>query len=169
MSRKYHKRLNAPQQTTSFIGASDQQLIERQSRSIFIVAHAGEIISGVNVSCPTKKELLEGFGSARTQRINDATERDLYKKPFCARNRYKLEVVWKCPRPIRNEVILRQGHVRVAAGHHLGKIAMHDADAAGKVRHLRCEELVGRLLSDQIVDCSTVPGASSRFANRLRQ
>src|SRR5215813_8484209 len=39
--------------------------IERQWRPIFLVTHAGEVISGVNVSCPAEEELLECSGSAR--------------------------------------------------------------------------------------------------------
>ena len=46
---------------------------------------------------------------------------------------------------------------------------MHDADATREVRRLRGEELVGRRLSDEIVDRGTVPGASLRLARRLRQ
>ena len=105
----------------------------------------------------------------RSQRIDDAAEGDLHKKPLGARNGYEREVVWEYPRPIGNEVILREGRVGVAARHHLGKIAMHDADATREVRRLRGEELVGRRLSDQIVDRGTVPGAGFRLARRLRQ
>ena len=46
---------------------------------------------------------------------------------------------------------------------------MHNADAAREVRCLGGEELVGRRLSDQIVDRGAVPGASLRLARRLRE
>src|SRR6516162_2373593 len=91
------------------------------------------------------------------------------KKPFGVRNGHEREVVWEYPRPIGNQVILRERHVGVAARHHLGKIAMHNADATWKVRRLRGEERVGCGLSDQIVDGGAVAGASFRLARRLRQ
>jgi hypothetical protein len=46
---------------------------------------------------------------------------------------------------------------------------MHDADATWKARRLRGEKLVGRRLSDEIVDRGTVPGTGFRLARRLRQ
>ena len=64
----------------------------------------------INVSRPAKEELLEGHERAWTQRINDAAERDLYKKPLGTRNGYQREMVWEYPRPIGNEVILGEGH-----------------------------------------------------------
>ena len=73
------------------------------------------------------------------------------------------------PRPIRNEVILRERYVRITAGDHLRKIAVHDADAAWKVSHFRGEQSVGCGLSDQLVDSSAVPGAGSCFLDRTRQ
>src|SRR5262249_61276563 len=106
---------------------------------------------------------------AGTQRINGAAEGDLYKKTLGARNGHEREVVWEYPRPIGNEVILREGHVGVAARHHLGKIAMHDADTTREVRRLCGEELVGCRLSDEIVEGGTVPGAGLRLARRPRQ
>src|SRR5262245_11523942 len=143
--------------------------IELQRSSKLGVVHAREIKPGIDVSCPAKEELLEGHERAGTQRIDDAAEGDLYKKPLGAGNGYEREVVWEYSCPIRNEMILREGHVGVAAGHHLGKIAVHNADATWEVRRLRGEELVGCRLSDQIVDCSPVPGASFRLPARVRQ
>jgi hypothetical protein len=69
--------------------------IERQSRFILIITHALEIVPGINVSCPAKEELVEGRESARTQRINEASEGDFYEKTPSARNRYKLKVAWE--------------------------------------------------------------------------
>ena len=66
-------------------------------------------------------------------------------------------------------MILREGHVGVAARHHLGKIAMHNTDATWKVRRLRGEECVGCRLSHELVDRGTVPGAGFRLARRPRQ
>src|SRR5215475_14096867 len=125
-----------------------QKSIEPQGGPKLVVVHARKVVSRINFSGASKEELFEGFGSARTQRIKDASERDFDKKPLCARDRYKLEVIWKYPRPIRDEVILRERRVRIAASHHLGKIAMHNSDAAGKVRCLRCEERVAYRLAD---------------------
>src|ERR1700681_4016597 len=41
------------------------RLIERQSCSILLVAHARQIIAGINASCPTEEELLKRFESTR--------------------------------------------------------------------------------------------------------
>jgi hypothetical protein len=90
------------------------------------------------------------------------------KETLRACNRHKLEVVREYPRPIRNEVILREGYVRIAAGDHLGKIAMHNADTAWKVRHLRSEESIGSGYSDQLADRNAVPGARTCFLDRIR-
>jgi hypothetical protein len=57
--------------------------IEPQGRSVFVVIHAREVVSGINVSRPPEEELLECHERARAQRINDAAESDLYKKPLC--------------------------------------------------------------------------------------
>src|SRR5262249_8702085 len=114
--------------------------IERHGRPKLIVVHAREIVARVHVSCPSEEEFLEGFGGARTQRISDASECDPDGKALRACDRHQLEMVREYPRPIGNKVILRERHVRVAARHHLGKIAMHDADATGKVRRLGGEE-----------------------------
>src|SRR6267143_3320121 len=157
-----------PEHLSSWFSPIFCRSIERQSCSILVVGHARQIISGIDVSCPTKEELLEGPESTGTQRINHATERDLQKKPLRARNGYELEVVWEYPRPIGKEVILREGYICIPAGDHLGKIAMHDANATSKVRHLRGKKSVGRGLSDQLVDGSAVPGARSRFVDRIR-
>src|ERR1700716_2732250 len=129
-----------PEHLSSWFAPICCRSIERQSCSILVVGHARQIISGVDVSCPTKEELLEGPESTGTQRINHATEGDLQKKPLRARNGYELEVVWEYPRPIGNEVILRERCVHIAASDHLGKVAVHNADATWKVRYLRRED-----------------------------
>src|SRR5262249_23915781 len=151
------------------VGAGEQPLIERQSRSILIVTHAREIKPGINFLCSTKEELVEGHESTGTQWISDAAEGDFYKKSLCAQNRHEVKMVWEYACPIGDKVILRERYVRVAASNHLGKIAMYNADATGKVRRLRGEQVVGCLLSHQIIDSCTVSGASFRFANSLRQ
>src|SRR5438093_10297443 len=146
---------------TSPAMARPHRSIERQGCAVLVVAHAREIISRIHVSRSTEEELLEGFGSARTQRIENASECDLHREALCSRDRHQFEMVWEYPRPVRDEVILRKRRVRVAARHHLGKIAMHDTDATGKVRHVRGEQCVGCRLSHQLVDSGTVPSASS--------
>ena len=72
-----------------------QRSIEPQGRSKLIVIHARQVISGIDVSCSAKEELLKGPESTGTQRIDYATKGDLYKKSLRARNGYKLEVVWE--------------------------------------------------------------------------
>src|SRR5262249_14946903 len=151
------------------VGAGEQPLIERQSRSILIVTHAREIKPGINFLCSTKEELVEGHESTGTQWISDAAEGDFYEESLCAQNRHEVKTVWEYACPIGDKVILRERYVRVAASNHLGKIAMYNADATGKVRRLRGEQVVGCLLSHQIIDSCTVSGASFRFANSLRQ
>jgi hypothetical protein len=108
--------------------------IEPQGCSILIVVHAREIVSRVNVSCAAKEELVECPEDTRTQRINNATKGDLDEKLLRVRNGYELEVPWEYPRPIGNEVVLRERCVHIAASDHLGKVAVHNADATWKVR-----------------------------------
>jgi hypothetical protein len=48
--------------------------IERQWRPIFLVAHADEVISRVNVSCSAEEKLFERAGSASASRINNPTK-----------------------------------------------------------------------------------------------
>src|SRR5882724_3014621 len=129
--------------TRSSVGHS----IERQSCSILLVAHARQIIAGINVSCPTEEELLKRFERTRTQRINDAAEGNLHKKPLCSRDAYQLEVIGEYPCPIGNEVILRDAYVRITTSDHFGYIAMRNSDAAWKLLYLCGEEGVSRGLS----------------------
>src|SRR5262249_53927123 len=144
---------------------ASRRSIERQCRPIFIAIHAREIILGIDVSCSAKEKLPEGLESTGTQRISDATHGDVDKEPLRARNRDELEVVGEYPRPVGDEVVLREGHIRIAASYHLGKITMHYADATWKVRYLRGKEGVGRGLSNQGVNGSAVPGTSAGFAS----
>src|SRR5260370_7591529 len=64
------------------------------------------------------------------------------------------------PGPVRNEMMPCKGYVRITAGDHLGKIAMHDAEAARKTRHFRCEQSLGCGLAKQLVGGSTALGAT---------
>jgi hypothetical protein len=57
-------------------------------------------------------------------------------------------------------VIPGEGYVRITAGNHFGKIAMHDAEASWKTRYLRCEEDVGGGLSEKLVSGRTALGTS---------
>jgi hypothetical protein len=43
-----------------------EKSIEPKGRSKLIIIHTGKIVSGINVPCPAKEELLECLGSART-------------------------------------------------------------------------------------------------------
>src|SRR5262249_41556450 len=47
-----------------------------------------------------ERAVPSGSSFPGTQRINGATEGDLYKKPVCTRNGYGREVVWEYSRPI---------------------------------------------------------------------
>src|SRR5712692_8457616 len=85
--------------------------IKRQSRSIFVVVHAREIVFGIDVPCTAKEEFFERLERTGTQRINDSAESDLYRKPLRSGDGDQLEVVWESPGPIGNEVILRESHV----------------------------------------------------------
>ena len=60
-------------------------------------------------------------------------------------------------------MVLREAHVRITTREHLGNISMSNAEAAGEVFNLFCEEGVGRRLSDQPFDRGAVAGARSRF------
>jgi hypothetical protein len=44
-----------------------------------------------------------------------------------------------------------EGHVRITASEHFGKIAMHDAEASWKTRYLRCKQDVGGRLAEELV------------------
>src|SRR5262245_24794600 len=54
----------------------------------------------------------------------------------------------------------REGNVRIAAGDHLRKIAVHDAKAARKTRYLPCEEGLGGRLPKQLFGSSAAFGAN---------
>src|ERR1700757_1488873 len=105
------------------------------------VGHAREIVLGIYVSCSAEEELVERFHSSRAQRISDASQGDLCKKTLRAWNANKLEVAWEYECPVGNEVMPREGYVRITAGDHLRKIAMHDAEATWKT-YLRRDESV---------------------------
>ena len=66
-------------------------------------------------------------------------------------------------------MVLREGYVRITTGDHLGKIAMHDAEAARKVRYLCGEQRLSCSLSDQLVDGGAVSSARLRFQRRIGQ
>jgi hypothetical protein len=119
-----------------------EKSIEAQDRSKLGLIHAREIVPGINVYCSAEEELVERFHSSGTQRVSDASQSNLCKKPFRTWNGNKLEVVWEYACPVGNEVIPREGYVRITAGHHLRKIAMHDAEATWKTRYLRRNESV---------------------------
>ena len=108
------------------------------------------------------------MASAGTQRINYATESDLYEKLLSARNGYELEVFWEYPRPIGNKVVLRERYVRVVASDHLRKVAVHNAETTRKVRHLCREDSVGSGLADQSFEGGAISGAS-RLLDSIRQ
>jgi hypothetical protein len=67
---------------------SSGQSVERHGRPKLGVIHAHEIISRINVSRPAEEELIEGFESTWTQRINDTSKCDIYEESLSARNRY---------------------------------------------------------------------------------
>src|SRR5260370_12549498 len=110
-------------------GHPDLLQIKPEGRSKLSVIHAREIVPGINVPCSAEEELVERLHSSRAQRISDASRGDLCKKPLRARNGNKLEVVREYPCPVGNEVIPCEGYVRITAGDHLRKIAMHNAEA----------------------------------------
>src|SRR5499427_737180 len=134
-----------------------------------MVIHAGEIISGIDVPRPRQEELLEGLQRTRTERSYYPAEGYLYKELLSARDGNELEVVREYPRPVGDEVVLREGDISIAAGDHLRKIAMHDAEAARKVGCFRGEDRVGGGRSDQRVDGRAIPCPSSRFADGIRE
>src|SRR5262249_57310265 len=93
----------------------------------------------------------------------DAAKGNLDGRPLRSRYGYKLEMIRECPRPIRNEVVLREANVRITTGKHLGYIPMSNAEATWEVLDLFCKEGVGRRFSDQPFDRSAVAGARSRL------
>src|SRR5262249_43940461 len=143
------------------VGAGERRSIERQSRPVLIVVQSSEIIFGIDLPCPGEEILFERLTGARTQRVNDATEGDLDGKSFGTLDRYELKMIWECPHPEGNEVILRKSNVRVTAGDHFRHIAMGNAEAARKVLDLVCKERVSGGLADQRFDRSAITGTSS--------
>ena len=69
-------------------------------------------------------------------------------------------------------MILREGYVRITTGDHLGKIAVHNAEATWKVRRLRGEEGIGCGLSDQLVAATRYvardPASSTASGSAIR-
>src|SRR5215472_13042870 len=117
----------------------DWSSIKLQRRSKLSFAHPREIVAGINVSRPTEEEFVKSFDRTRTQQINRTSKGDLCKKRFGAWNGHRFEVIREYPRPVGNEVKPGEGHVRITASHHLGEIAMHDAEATWEILHLRRE------------------------------
>src|SRR5205807_3024315 len=125
--------------------------------------HAREIEFGVDLPCPAEEEFLECPRRARTRWIDDSRQGNLHEKSFRARNRYQLEVPREYPRPVGNEVVLRERGVRVAARDHLREVAMHDAEASGEVGNLRSEQGIACRFSDQPFDRGTISRARRRL------
>src|SRR5262249_52652907 len=111
-------------------GGGPPRSIELHDRAELVVFHAGEIVFGIERPRAAEEELLECPRRLRTRRVDDPREGDLHEKPFRARNRHQLEVAREYPRPVGNKMVLREGDVGVAARHHLGKVAVHDAETA---------------------------------------
>src|SRR5262245_27861696 len=137
-----HRRLredsvSRPQAITS------SRSVERQRRAVLVVAHACEIVSGIDLPRSAEEELLEGLHRPGSQRMTDTAKGDSRTKWLRAGDGDEREVVREDPRPVGHEVIPREGDVSVSAGDHLRKIAMHDPEAAWETRHLRGEECVG--------------------------
>ena len=69
-----------------------EKSIEVQSCSIFIVAHASEIVSGIHVLGPVEEKLFEGPEGTQAQRIDDAAKCDLHEIMLPTRNGHEIEV-----------------------------------------------------------------------------
>src|SRR5262249_47510813 len=69
--------------------------IELQGRRKLSVVHASQIIFRINISRTTKEELHKGVETTGTQRINNASKRNLDREQIRVRNGHKLEVVWE--------------------------------------------------------------------------
>src|SRR5262245_37452171 len=113
--------------------------IERQRCAVFVVVHACEVILRVYAPRPATKEFLACCHGAWSHGFYDTTESDLREVWLCPSNLNELELVREYPCPIRDEVAPREGNVRIAAGDHLGKIAMHDAQTTWEASYLGCE------------------------------
>ena len=76
-----------------------------------------EITLGINASCAAEEKFFERLESARTQRINHGAKADflweIYGKLVGSLERYQVEVIWKGPRRVGREVILRAACVRM--------------------------------------------------------
>src|SRR5215469_12528645 len=138
----------------------DWSSIKLQRRSKLSFAHPREIVARIHVSRSTEEEFVKSFDRMRMQRINRTSKGNLCKKRFGAWNSHRFEVIREYPCPVRNEVKPSEGHVRITAGHHLGDIAMHDAEATWKIPHLRGEEDVSRGFSQQCVGGGTALGTN---------
>ena len=94
------------------------------------------------------------------QRINATSKGDLRKKRLGAWHGHRPEVIREYPRPVGNEVIPSESHIRITAGHHLGEIAMHDAEATGKTPHFCRDERVASGFSEQRLGGGAALGAN---------
>src|SRR5215470_5360425 len=112
--RSFYDRLAEDSFSYDLIRLPQQRsLTERQRCSILIGIHSREIVSGIYVFRPAEKELLERL------RARDGDDGEVSREDA---------------RPVRDQVIPREGDIRVTAGDHLGEIAMHDPEATRKSR-----------------------------------
>src|SRR5262249_9141202 len=72
-------------------------------------------------------------------------------------------MIRECPRPIRNEVVLREADVRITTGEHLGYIPMSNTEAAWEVLDLFCKEGVGPSFSNPPSPASVFPAPAPRL------
>src|SRR5262249_38663519 len=131
--------------------ARPKSSVEAQPRRELVVIHACEIVFGIDLSCPAKEEFLERLERAGAKRIKDPAEGNPRRKALRAGNRHQREVVREYSCAVGNEVMPSEGDVGIAAREHFGKIAMHDAEASGKTRHLRREERVSAGLAEEFL------------------
>ena len=82
--------------------------VERQRRAVLGVAHACEIVSGIDVPRPAEEELLEGLHRPGSQRMTDTAKGDSRTKWLRAGDGDEREVVREDPRPVGHEVIPRE-------------------------------------------------------------
>src|SRR5689334_3016515 len=108
--------------------------IECQSGSKFLFTHGRKIIAGIYVPCAAEEEFVECFRGDGAQWIVDASQCDPGKERLRARDDDELELIWKYPRPVRNEMIPCEGDISIIAGDHFGEIAMHDAEPTREAR-----------------------------------
>src|SRR5262249_31508733 len=138
-------------------------LIKCHESSILFVGHSCEVVTGINLSCPAKEEVLERLESAWPKRISDPRQADLQRKALRSRDRDQLKMIRECSHPVGDQVVLGKSNVRVTAREGFGDIAVGYSKAPRKLFDLVRKDGIARGFSDQGFDRGDIASARCRL------